>query len=80
MKKIIRCEVINMLFRKKMDRCCRHCANCTNLDENTVLCTKKGVTATRENCRKFVYDPTKRIPVKAKAVDFSKFEEYDYSL
>ena len=69
-----------MLFRKKIDRCCAYCLHCTALDEETVLCVKKGVRSRMGKCRKFTYDPCKRIPVKAKALDFTKYEEYDYSL
>lgn len=69
-----------MLFRKKIDRCCAYCAQSTALDEETVLCCKKGVRSNDSKCRKFTYDPCKRIPVKAKAMDFSKYKEYDYSL
>ncbi len=69
-----------MLFRKKIDRVCCHCQHCTLLDEETVLCIKKGVRGPMDKCRKFRYDPCKRIPARQKALDFSKFEEYDYSL
>lgn len=69
-----------MLFRKKIERCCQYCTFSTDLDEDTVLCTKKGVSAKYGKCRKFKYDPCKRVPVKAKAVDFEKFKEFDFSL
>ena len=45
-----------------------------------VLCAKKGIRDGEKKCRHFTYDPCKRIPAKAKALDFSKYEEYDYSL
>ena len=41
---------------------------------------KKGVVSTEGSCRKFEYDPCKRVPVKPKALDFSKYDEQDYSL
>lgn len=69
-----------MLFRKKIERSCQYCVHSTDLDEDTVLCAKKGVTDRYGKCRKFTYDPCKRLPTKTKALDFSKFEEYDYSL
>lgn len=69
-----------MLFSKKIERSCQYCAHCTQLDENVILCVKRGVTEKRTKCRKFSYDPCKRVPVKAKAPDFEKYEEYDYSL
>ncbi len=69
-----------MLFRKKIEKACVYCTHCTALDEYAVLCSKKGVKAPDDKCRKFRYDPCKRIPAKAKALDFEKYEEYDYSL
>lgn len=68
------------LFRKKMERRCQYCARATALDEETVLCAKKGVQSVDGKCRKFQYDPCKRIPSKPKALDFDKYNEYDYSL
>lgn len=69
-----------MLFRKKIERCCQYCAHSTSLDEDTILCAKKGVVEPTSKCRRFSYDPCKRTPVKAKALDFDKYKEYDYSL
>lgn len=45
-----------------------------------MLCTKYGVVSMTYECRKFSYDPFKRIPPKPKALDFSKYEEDDFSL
>ena len=41
---------------------------------------KKGICPIDHACRKFKYDPCKRIPAKAKALDFAKYDEHDYSL
>ena len=69
-----------MLFRKKNDRCCGLCIHAKILDEDTVLCDKKGQRDYAQKCLRFSYDPCKRIPVKVNALDTSKYEEYDYSL
>lgn len=69
-----------MLFRKKIERSCAYCVYGTRLEDEQILCAKKGMKSTFDQCRKFQYDPTKRIPVKAKALDFSKYEEQDFSL
>ena len=69
-----------MLFRKKIERSCAYCFHCTKLDDGLVLCTKKGLRSEDQSCRKFKYDPFKRIPLKAKPLDFSKYEENDFSL
>ncbi len=69
-----------MLFRKKIERSCSYCRFGTKLDEEQILCAKRGICSPEDSCRKFKYDPCKRIPAKPKAVDFSKYNEEDYSL
>lgn len=69
-----------MLFRKKIQRSCEYCIYGARLEEDQILCSKKGLKTTADQCKKFRYDPTKRIPVKAKALDFSKYDEQDFSL
>ncbi len=69
-----------MLFRKKMERSCIYCVHGTALHESQILCTKKGITSADCQCRKFKYDPCKRIPPKPKALDFSKYDREDFSL
>lgn len=68
------------LFRRKMERRCEYCLRGTKLDEDTILCAKKGIRSADGKCRKFKYDACKRIPSKPKALDFEKYNEYDYSL
>ncbi len=68
------------LFRKRIERRCAYCIHGTQLDEDTVLCCKKGLRNIDSKCRKFAYDPCKRVPAKAKALDFEKYDQYDYSL
>ena len=69
-----------MLFRKKIERSCAYCNYGTVLEDGQVLCCKKGIRTVEDKCRKFKYDPCKRIPPRVKPVDFSKYEDSDYSL
>ncbi len=69
-----------MLFRKSMEKRCGYCIHSTKLDEDTVLCVKKGLRADSAKCRKFKYDPTKREPLKAMPLDFDKYTEEDFTL
>ena len=69
-----------MLFRKKIERSCSYCLYGAYLENDRVLCAKKGVKSLDDKCRKFKYDPCKRIPAKAKALDFSRYDKEDYSL
>lgn len=69
-----------MLFRKKIERSCSYCRFGTKLDEESILCSKKGVRGAFSKCWRFRYDPCKRIPKKAKPLDFAKYDNEDYSL
>lgn len=69
-----------MLFRKKIARSCQYCSHASTLNDAEVLCAKRGIISVEKSCRKFSYDPCKRIPAKAKASDFSKYDTEDFSL
>lgn len=69
-----------MLFRKKHPRSCSYCAYGTIIDNAHVLCMKRGVVDSSKACRKFSYDPCKRIPPRPKALDFGKYKDEDFSL
>lgn len=59
-----------MLFRKKIDRFCSYCVYAGKLDDETYLCAKRGFVAACHHCRKFKYDPLKRVPKRRKPKDF----------
>jgi len=69
-----------MLFRKKIQRSCAYCVHGAHLEDGVILCSKKGIKTESDKCRRFRYDPCKRIPVKAKALDFSRYDQDDFSL
>ena len=69
-----------MLFKKKEYRFCVNCERAAEFDEDHMLCIKKGIVALDGKCRKFTYDPCKRIPPKAKALDLDKYRDEDFSL
>ena len=69
-----------MLFRKKIELACSYCSHGAKLDEDTCLCSKRGLKNSGDSCRKFKYDPCKRVPFKSKALDFSQFQDRDFSL
>ena len=69
-----------MLFRKKIERSCSYCRHCVQLEDGRILCARKGITEENPKCFRFRYDPLKRIPSKMKALDFSKYDNEDYSL
>ncbi len=69
-----------MLFRKKIMRSCAYCEYGAQIEDGVILCSKKGLCSISGKCRRFKYDPCKRIPQKTKALDFSKYDEQDFSL
>lgn len=73
-------EDFHMLFRKKIERSCSYCIFGAKLEDGQILCTKRGLRQAEDSCRKFKYDPCKRIPGKPKALDFSRYDEEDFSL
>lgn len=71
---------MDMLFRKKIERSCAYCTRGTMLESGQILCVKKGIREEGYSCWRFRYDPFKRIPRKARALDFSMYSEEDFSL
>ena len=69
-----------MLFRKKIERSCAYCLYGAHLEDGQILCSKKGIKTDEGKCWKLKYDPCKRVPKIAKALDFSKYDSEDYSL
>lgn len=69
-----------MLFRNKIEKSCSYCSYSTKLNDEQALCIKRGVVNLCGKCRKFSYDPCKRLPVKEKAIDFQKYDKEDFSL
>ena len=69
-----------MLFRKKIQKSCAYCNFGAKLDDEQILCAKRGTMPIDGKCRKFAYDPCKRIPLRPKALDFNKYDSEDFSL
>ena len=69
-----------MLFRKKIARSCSYCHHGAVVNEEQILCTKRGIVSVDHSCRKFRYAPCKRIPPRMKALDLDKYQETDFSL
>ena len=67
------------LFRKDIEPRCAYCAQSRPLDENNVLCRRKGPMALTESCRAFRYDPLRRVPAKP-AVLNKNFTAADFAL
>ena len=42
-----------MLFRKKIERSCSYCAYGAKLEEDGILCSKRGLKQEGDSCRRF---------------------------
>ncbi len=69
-----------MLFNKDIEPRCAYCTRGERLDEEQVICVKKGIVSAAGSCRRFRYDPLKRVPPKPLAASFSKFDNEDFTL
>lgn len=45
-----------------------------------MICQHCGVVPCEHHCRRFRYDPLKRVPGRAKPKEFQKFKTQDFSL
>lgn len=69
-----------MLFTKKIEPRCAYCQRGTALDEEQVVCLKKGVVSAGGSCRAFRYDPLKRVPPKPAVLELGKLRDEDFVL
>ena len=62
----------------ELDRVCAYCEHATTLAGGEhVLCDKRGVVTGTHHCRKFAYDPLKRIPKRAKPLPEVELDTLD---
>lgn len=56
-----------MLFQEKIDPRCVYCLRAVALDNGQMACPKMGIVSPGGACRKFRYDPLKRVPPRPAA-------------
>lgn len=53
----------NETSENEISKCCAYCEKATVLaSEDYVLCSKRGVVSQTYSCRRFSYDPLKKVP------------------
>lgn len=57
-------------------RCC--CAARENADGTLILCQERGVMAPYDSCRRFRYDPLRRVP--ARQAVLPEYDKADFEL
>ncbi|MFI3226182.1 MAG: hypothetical protein R3Y09_02120 [Clostridia bacterium] len=70
---------ISKLCRNDEEKLCVYCTFSSDvLDNNNVLCKKRGMVAKNHTCRKYKYDPLKRTPpARVKMRKAFKTEDFD---
>ena len=69
-----------MLFSKQIEPRCAYCKRGARLDDDRVMCLKKGIVSAGGQCRRFRYDPLKRVPARRDTRALEKLDEKDFSL
>lgn len=69
-----------MLFDKKIDPSCSYCKYGSTIGDGEVVCIKRGVIPAWHSCRRFSYDPLKRIPPRPQMLSSEGFEKKDFEL
>lgn len=67
------------LFNKNIEPSCSYCKfGKYSVDNDKILCNKKGVLEVYDSCWRFKYDPLKRIPKQQLVLP--KFDKSDFEL
>ncbi len=66
------------MFDKAIQKKCEYCIYGSYLSEAELICKRKGIVGKDDLCRKYKYDPLKRIPQRPKLAD--DFSAKDFSL
>lgn len=67
------------MFRKDIEPMCVYCANCDERDEVFTCVKKRKAVEPDDHCRRFKYDPLRRVPV-APAALAGHFDEQDFKI
>ena len=67
------------LFGKNIDPACAYCSNGTaTRTGDRIMCLKKGMVEPGFKCRRFKYDPLKRVP--SNQAELPEFSEEDFKI
>ncbi len=68
------------LFQTSIEPRCAYCAKGRELDQNQVVCPKKGVMSGGSHCSSFRYDPLKRVPPRPAKLSCTNLSDEDFKL
>ena len=65
------------LYGNNINPSCEYCARARRAaDGRVMLCAKRGIVPMYHRCRRFIYDPLKRIPYRQPKLDTYKAEDF----
>ena len=65
------------LYGNNISPACEYCARARrSANGRVMLCAKRGIVPLYHRCRRFVYDPLKRIPYRQPKLDTYKAEDF----
>ncbi|GHV08024.1 hypothetical protein FACS1894217_09820 [Clostridia bacterium] len=67
------------LFRKDVDPRCAYCASGKPMGGGEVGCTRRGIVKEYFHCKKFNYDPLRRVPPKPPTLG-KNYSENDFAI
>ena len=68
------------LFQTSIEPRCAYCAKGRELDQDQVVCSKKGVMSGGSSCPSFRYDPLKRVPPRPAKLSAAHLSDEDFKL
>ena len=68
------------MFEKDIEPRCGYCQRSAPLEDGKVMCVKKGIVAAAGACRRFQYDPMKRVPPRPMTASFDHLKDEDFTL
>ncbi|MBS7227615.1 MAG: hypothetical protein PUJ93_05850 [Oscillospiraceae bacterium] len=67
-------------FRKDIEKRCAYCECGSVINDTEVVCSRRGIVNATEHCRRFRYDPLKRVPPRPAVLDENKHSAEEFSL
>ena len=68
------------LFRKNMEKRCAYCAHGVRISEHEIACERRGIMDEAAHCRRFSYDPLKRVPPRPATLRKDQYNVEDFTL
>jgi hypothetical protein len=58
-----------MLFSRHIPPSCSYCRYGSSIGNGEIACLRRGITSAGGSCKKFRYDPLKRVPERPQFLD-----------